>query len=226
MQKQFSFIKTTFTISQEKGRLSTMKKLTPQHSLYLIADDELKEFQAFYERWQNVLPTISVKVFNDEDSLATVLNCWIIIKRYPAFPIKKTDKDFPYVCNDYIHSLLNHSADIARIIQLWKNDDDRLFIFSYHLGLHILHWVDFVLLNENEEIATAVFKTCHRRNYYVHNPEYLLPISDQAIYIKQRLVTSLLTQDNHRKNRMNQIIEKSIHDTNIVSQLKSTQFVQ
>lgn len=203
-----------------------MEKLTPQHSLYLIANDELKEFQTLYERWQNTLPTISAKVFNDEDSLATVLNCWIIIKRYPAFPIKTTDKDFSYVCNDYVHRLLNHSADIIRVVQLWENDEDRLFIFSYHLALHILHWVDFVLLNENEEIATAIFKTCHRRNYYVHNPDYLLPISDQAIYIKQRLVTSLITQDNNRTNRMNQIIEKSIHDTNIVSQLKNAQLVQ
>ena len=83
-----------------------MEKLTPQHSLYLIANDELKEFQAFYERWQNVLPTISAKIFNDEDSLATVLNCWISIKRYPAFPIKTNDKDFSYVCNDHIHSYL------------------------------------------------------------------------------------------------------------------------
>lgn len=203
-----------------------MEKLTPQHSLYLIANDELKEFQMLYERWQHTLPTISAKIFNDEDSLATVLNCWIIIKRYPAFPIKTTDKDFPYVCNDYIQRLLNHSADIIRVVQLWENDEDRLFIFSYHLALNILHWVDFVLLNENEEIAIAIFKTCHRRNYYVHNPNYLLPISDQAIYIKQRLVTSLLTQDNNRKNRMNQIIEKSIHDTNIVSQLKNAQLVQ
>ena len=203
-----------------------MEKLTTHHSLYLIANDELKEFQVLYERWKSVLPTISAKILNDEDSLATVLNCWVIVKRYPAFPIKKTDKDLQYICNDYIQRLFNHSADIARIVQLWKNNEDRLFIFSYHLALHILHWVDFVLLNENEEIATAIFKTRHRRNYYVRNPNYLLPISDQAIYIKQCLVTSLLTQDNNRANRMNQIIEKSIHDTNIVSQLKNAQFVQ
>lgn len=203
-----------------------MEKLTPQHSLYLISNDELKEFQAFYERWKHMLYPISAKIFNNEDALATVLNCWVIIKRYPAFPIKTTDKDFQYICNDYIHDLLNHSADIARIVQLWKNDEDRFFIFSYHLALQILHWIDFVLLNENEEIATAIFKVCHRRNYYVHNPHYLLSISDQAIYIKQCLVVSLLTQDNNRKNRINQIIEKSIHETNIVFQMKNTQFVQ
>ena len=202
-----------------------MEKLTPQHSLYLIANDELKEFQIFYERWQNALPTISAKVFNDEDSLATVLNCWIIIKRYPAFAIKKNDKKVPYMFNDYIQGLFNHSANIKRIVQLWENDDDRLFIFSYHLALHILHWLDFVLLNENEEMAKAIFKTCHRRNYYVYNPNYLLPISDEAIYIKQCIVTSLLKQDNNRTNRMNQIIEKSIYATNIVSQLKNVQFV-
>ena len=203
-----------------------MKKLTTQHSLYLISNDELKEFQTFYERWKNTLPPISVKILNDEDALATVLNCWVIIKRYPAFPIKTTDKSFSYICNDYIHDLLNHSADIARIVQLWKNDEERLFIFSYHLALHILHWIDFVLLNENEEIATAIFKVCHLRNYYVHNPHYLRPMSHHAIYIKQRLVTSLLTQDNTRTKRMNQIIEKSIHETNIVSQIKNAQLAQ
>lgn len=203
-----------------------MEKLTAQHSLYLISNNELKEFQAIYERWKNTLPPISVKIHNDEDALATVLNCWVITKRYPSFPIKTTDKSCPYICNDYIHDLLNHSADIARIVQLWKNDEDRLFIFSYHLALHILNWVDFVLLNENEEIATAIFKVCHRRNYYVHNPDYFLPISDQAIYIKQHLVTSLLTQDNNRTNRMNRIIEKSIHETNIVFQMKHAQLAQ
>ena len=203
-----------------------MKKLTTQHSLYLISNDELKEFQTFYERWKNTLPPISVKILNDEDAIATVLNCWVIIKRYPAFPIKTTDKSFSYICNDYIHDLLNHSADIARIVQLWKNDEERLFIFSYHLALHILQWVDFVLLNENEEIATAIFKVCHLRNYYVHNLHYLRPISHHAIYIKQRLVTSLLTQDNTRTKRMNQIIEKSIHETNIVFQLKNAQLAK
>ena len=203
-----------------------MKKLTTQHSLYLISKDELKEFHALYERWQHALPSISVKIHNDEDALATVLNCWVIIKRYPAFPIKTTDKNDPYICNEYIHDLLNHSANITRIVQLWKNDEDRLFIFSYHLALHILHWIDFVLLNENEEIATAIFKVCQRRNYYVHNSDYLLTISNQAIYIKQRLVTSLLTQDNNRTNRMNQIIEKSIHETNTVFQTKYIQLVQ
>ncbi|MGM9944652.1 MAG: hypothetical protein ACI33M_06900 [Lysinibacillus sp.] len=203
-----------------------MKNLTIQHSLYLISNDELKEFYAFYERWKNVLPSISVNIHNDEDALATVLNCWVITKRYPAFPIKTTDKSCQYICNDYIHDLLNHSADIARIVQLWKNDEDRLFIFSYHLALHILHWVDFVLLNENEEIATAIFKVCYRRNYYVHNPHYLHSISDQAIHIKQRLVTSLLTQDNNRTNRMNQIIEKSIHETNTVFQIKKMELAQ
>ena len=203
-----------------------MKKLTTQHSLYLISKDELREFQTFYERWENTLSPISVKIHNDEDALATVLNCWVIIKRYPAFPIKTNDKSFLYICNDYIHDLLNHSADIARIVQLWKNDENRLFIFSYHLALHILHWVDFVLLNENEEIATTIFKVCHRRNYYVHNPHYLRPISDQAIHIKQCLVTSLLTQDNNRTNRMNRIIEKSIHETNIAFQIKKMQLAQ
>ena len=196
-----------------------MKKLTPQRSLYLISNDELKEFHAFYEKWQHALPSISVKIHNEEDTLATVLNCWVIIKRYPSFPIKTTDKCFPYICNDYIHDVLNHSADITRIIHLWNNDADRLFMLSYHLARHILHWVDFVLLNENEEIATAIFKVCQRRNYYVHNPDYLLPISNQAIYIKQRLITSLLTKDNNRTNRMNHIIEKSNHETNTVFQL-------
>ena len=202
-----------------------MEKLTTQHSLYLISNDELKEFQAFYERWKNALPPISVKIHNDEDALATVLNCWVIIKCYPALPIKTTDNSFLYICNDYIHDLLNHSADIARIVQLWKDDNDQLFILSYHLALHILQWIDFVLLNENEEIATTIFKVCHRRNYYVHNPYYLRPISDQAIYIKQRLVKSLLTLDNNRMNRMNRIIEKSIYETDTVFQIKTAQFV-
>lgn len=202
-----------------------MEKLTPQHSLYVIANEEFKEFQALYTRWQHELPTISAKVFNDEDSVATVLNCWIIIKRYPSFPIKTTDQRFPYICNDYIQDLLNRSADIIRIVQLWEHDTDRLFIFSYHLTLHILQWIDFVLLNENEEIATAIFKMCHRRNYYVHNPDYLLSISHQAIDMKQRLVTSLLMQDNNRNNRMNRIIERSIHDTINVSQLKNAHIV-
>ena len=69
-----------------------MEKLTAQHSLYLISNNELKEFQAIYERWKNTLPPISVKIHNDEDALATVLNCWVITKRYPSFPIKTTDK--------------------------------------------------------------------------------------------------------------------------------------
>ena len=222
MSKNF----TPFTIYSEKGRLSTMQKLTTQHSLYLISNDELKEFQTFYARWKNALPRISVNIHNEEDALATVLNCWVITKRYPAFPIKTTNKSFPYICNEYIHDLLNHSADIARIVQLWKNDEDRLFIFSYHLALHILQWVDFVLLNENEEIAAAIFKVCKRRNYYVHKPDYLLPISDQAIYIKQRLVTTLLTQDNNRTNRMNQIIVKSMYETNTVFQTENAQLAQ
>ena len=203
-----------------------MKKLTTQHSLYLITNDELKEFQAFYAKWKYALPQISAKIHNVEDTLATVLNCWVVIKRYPAFPIKTTDKSFPYICNDYIHDLLNHSADLARIVQLWKNDDNRLFIFSYHLALHILQWVDFVLINENEEIAAAIFKVCQRRNYYIHNPDLLLPISNQAIYIKQRLVTSLLTQDNNRTNRMNQIITKSMYETNTVFQTENAQLAQ
>ena len=203
-----------------------MKKLTTQHSLYLITNDELKEFQAFYAKWKYALPQISAKIHNVEDTLATVLNCWVVIKRYPAFPIKTTDKSFPYICNDYIHDLLNHSADLARIVQLWKNDDNRLFIFSYYLALHILNWVDFVLINENEEIAAAIFKVCQRRNYYIHNPDLLLPISNQAIYIKQRLVTSLLTQDNNRTNRMNQIITKSMYETNTVFQTENAQLAQ
>ena len=203
-----------------------MKKLTTQHSLYLISNDELNEFHVLYESWKNTLPPMSVKIHNEEDALATVLNCWVIIKRYPAFPIKKTAKSSSYVCNDYIHDLLNQSADIARIVQIWKNNEDRLFIFSYHLALHILQWIDFVLLNENEEFATVIFKVCHRRNYYVLNPNHVHPISNQAIYIKQRLVKSLLIQDNNGTNRINQIIEKSIHETNIVCQLKHTQLVQ
>lgn len=203
-----------------------MEKLTPQHSLYLISNDELKEFQAFYERWKNVLPPISVKIHNDEDTLATVLNCWVIIKRYSAFPIKTTAKSFMYTCNTYIENLLRDSANISRTVQRWKEDDDQLFILSYHLALYILQWVDFVLLNENEEIAATIFKVCHRRNYYVHNPHYLRPISDKSIYIKQRLVTSLLIKDNNRTSRMNRIIEKSIYETNVVSQMKNAQFAQ
>ena len=211
------------TISREKGRLSTMEKLTTQHCLYVISNNELKEFHALYERWKDALPPISVKIHNDEDALATVLNCWVIIKRYPAFPTKTTDKSLQYLCNDYIHDLLNHSADIARIIQLWKNDGDQLFIYSYHLALHILQWVDFVLLNENEEIASVISKVCQRRNYYVHNPDHILPISNKAIYIKQQLVTSLLIKDHNQTNRMNQIIEKSINKTNTVFQTKIAQ---
>ena len=197
-----------------------MEKLTTQHCLYVISNNELKEFHALYARWKNELPNISAKIHNDEDALADVLNCWVIIRHYSSFDIKKTDKGSLYTCNTYIDNLLRDSADLARIVQLWKDEHDQLFILSYHLALHILDWIDYVLLTENEEIAEATFKACQRRNYYVHNPDYLLPISNQAIYIKQHLVTSLLIKDN---NRMNQIIEKSINETNTVSQMKIAQ---
>ena len=203
-----------------------MEKLTTQHSLYSISSDELKEFQASYAKLKYTLPSILAKIMNIDDCLATVLNLWIIIKRHPEFPIKTTDKSASYICNDYIHDLLNHSADITRIIQRWKNDENRLFIFSYYLTLHTLQWIDFVLISENEEIAAAIFKATQRRSYYVYNPDYLPPISKQAMDMRQRLVKALLIRDNNLTKRMDQIIEKSIDETELMFQLTSTQLVQ
>ncbi|MFF5994076.1 hypothetical protein AAGS61_04840 [Lysinibacillus sp. KU-BSD001] len=191
-----------------------MKNLTIQHSLYPISPIELKEFEVLYTTWADVLTPLTVKIHNRDNALAAVLNCWVFIRHYPFITIPNMEQHFIHRCDYYFATLLNNSAEIAEMTQTWKEDADRLFIFSYYLALYFMRWVDFVLVEENAEIAAAIFKLGQKREYYLRTTEHLSPVSRKAIYLKQCLTTSLLTRDNAHFQRSEQIIKQSIQQTN------------
>ncbi|WP_431028918.1 hypothetical protein [Lysinibacillus sp. LZ02] len=191
-----------------------MRNLTIQHSLYPISTIDFREFEVLYTTWEDALAPLTVKIHNRDNALAFVLNCWVFIRHYPFITIPDMEQHFIHRSDYYFATLLNNSAEIAEMTQTWKEDADRLFIFSYYLALYFMRWVDFVLVEENAEIAAAIFKLSQKQDYYLRTNEDLSPVSRKAIYLKQCLATSLLTQDNARFKRIEKIIKQSINQTN------------
>ncbi len=191
-----------------------MKKLTVQHCLVSLTEDELQEFEHFYQKWSAQLPPLTAKIHNGEDALATVLNCWKLLRRYPRVTITKVEKNFSHQYSFYFMEKVNASAEIPEFLHKWPNDQDRLFILSYYLGLHFMRWIDFVLIRNNKETANEVFDKNQNRHYYLLDEQDVQAADDETIYIQQRLITSLLARDDTRTNRFNQIVEQAVNQAN------------
>lgn len=190
-----------------------MIKLTVQHCLVALTEEELMEFEALHRVWSPHLPSLTAKIHNEEDALATVLNCWKLLRRYPKVIITKVEKNFSHQYNFYFMEKLNASPEIPDFLNRWQNDSDRLFILSYYLGLHFMRWIDFVLIRNNAETASEVFDKNQKRHYYLLNEQDLQDNADEALYIQQRLITSLLARDDTRTNRFSKITEQAINQT-------------
>lgn len=191
-----------------------MKKLTVQHCLVSLTEEELQEFEDFYQKWSPQLPSLTAQIHNGEDALATVLNCWKLLLRYPKVTITKVEKNFSHQYNFYFMEKLNATADIPEFLHKWQRDEDRLFILSYYLALHFMRWIDFVLIRNNKETANEVFDKNQHRHYYLLDEQDVQDGDDETIYIQQRLITSLLAQDDTSTNRFSQIVEQAINQAN------------
>ena len=190
-----------------------MIKLTVQHCLVALTEEELMEFEARHRDWSPHLPSLTANIHNEEDALATVLNCWKLLRRYPKVTITKVEKNFSHQYNFYFMEKLNASTEIPDFLNRWQNDSNRLFILSYYLGLHFMRWIDFVLIRNNAEAANEVFDKNQKRHYYLLNEQDLQENADEALYIQQRLITSLLARDDTRTNRFSKITEQAINQT-------------
>ena len=190
-----------------------MIKLTVQHCLVALTEEELMEFEAHHRDWSPYLPSLTANIHNEEDALATVLNCWKLLRRYPKVTITKVEKNFSHQYNFYFMEKLNASTEIPDFLNRWQNDSNRLFVLSYYLGLHFMRWIDFVLIRNNAEAANEVFDKNQKRHYYLLNEQDLQENADEALYIQQRLITSLLARDDTRTNRFSKITEQAINQT-------------
>lgn len=186
-------------------------KLTVQHCLVSLTEDELLKFESLYQKWSPQLPPLTAKIHNREDALATVLNCWKLLRRYPKVTITKVEKNFSHQYNFYFMEKLNAAAEIPEFLRSWQNDADRLFILSYYLGFHFMRWIDFVLIRNNKETANEVFDKNQSRRYYLLDEQDLQNSNDETLYIQQRLITSLLARDDTRRNRFSQLVEQAIN---------------
>ncbi|MGM9950173.1 MAG: hypothetical protein ACI33P_08585 [Lysinibacillus sp.] len=188
-----------------------MIKLTVQHCLVALTEEELREFEALYQEWNPHLPSLTANIHNEEDALATVLNCWKLLRRYPKVTITKVEKNFSHQYNFYFMDKLDASPEIPDFLNRWQHDSDRLFVLSYYLGLHFMRWIDFVLIRNNAETADEVFNKNQKRHYYLLSEQELQDNADEALYIQQRLITSLLARDDTRTNRFSKITEQAIN---------------
>lgn len=191
-----------------------MKKLTVQHCLVSITQEELQDFENFYQKWRPQLPPLSAKIHNGEDALATVLNCWKLLRRYPRVTITKVEKNFSHQYNFYFMDKLNASDEIPAFLHTWQSEEDRLFVLSYYLGLHFMRWIDFVLIRNNKESAKEVFDKNQNRHYFLLDEQDIQTADDETLYMQQRLITSLLVRDDTRTNRFSQIVEQAINQAN------------
>ncbi|KGR85826.1 hypothetical protein [Lysinibacillus odysseyi] len=191
-----------------------MIKLTVQHCLVSLTEEELGEFESFYRRWSPQLPPLTTKIHNEEDALATVLNCWKLLRRHPKVTVTKVEKNFSHQYNFFFMEKLNISQELHAFLKDWKNDEDRLFVLSYYLGLHFLRWIDFVLIRNNKETANEIFNKNQNRHYYLMDEQDMQHSDDDTLYIQQRLITSLLARDDTSTNRFSQIVEQAINQAN------------
>lgn len=191
-----------------------MKKLTVQHCLVSITQEELQDFENFYQKWRPQLPPLSAKIHNGEDALATVLNCWKLLRRYPRVTITKVEKIFSHQYNFYFMDKLNADDEIPAFLHTWQSEEDRLFVLSYYLGLHFMRWIDFVLIRNNKESANEVFDKNQNRHYFLLDEQDIQTADDETLYMQQRLITSLLVRDDTRTNRFSQIVEQAINQAN------------
>lgn len=190
-----------------------MIKLTVQHCLVSLTEEELKEFEGLYKKWSPHLPPLTAKIHNEEDALATVLNCWKLLHRYPRVTMTKVEKNFSHQYNFYFMEKLNASQEIPDFLHRWRNDENRLLILSYYLGHHFMRWIDFVLIRNNAETANEVFDKNQKRHYYLLDEQNVQDSYDESLYIQQRLITSLLARDDTRTGRFSQIVEQAINQT-------------
>lgn len=188
-----------------------MIKLTVQHCLVSLTEEELMEFEGFYQQWSPYLPPLTAKIHNEEDALATVLNCWKLLRRHPKITITKVEKNFSHQYNFYFMEKLNASPEIPDFLHKWGDDENRLFILSYYLGNHFMRWIDFVLIRNNTETANEVFDKNQKRHYYLLDDQDVQDSDDDSLYIQQRLITSLLACDDTLTNRFGQIVEQAIN---------------
>ena len=190
-----------------------MIKLTVQHCLVALTEEELGEFEALYQEWHPHLPSLTARIHNEEDALATILNCWKLLRRYPKVTITKVEKNFSHQYSFYFMEKMDTSTEILPFLDRWQHDDGRLFVLSYYLGLHFMRWIDFVLIRNNADAASEVFDQNQERHYYLINEQHLEDNADEALYTQQRLITSLLARDNSRTNRFSKITEQAINQT-------------